>query len=183
MTNPSTPTSAPAEMTARQKATEKQKAKQKALRGALATLSTEAGVRKGGSPIPVEAHVAALETGKITKDGKEKTLSLADTAKIVLKVLKLGGSVPAVVRSRFPWTAVSRETLATVAETGGVAPATFFAAIGIAPDSSQEGIDEDGGGPMGDADESDSEASQGPSVAATTPARMTPARPNTRRAR
>lgn len=125
------PTTAPASP-----AKSKQAAKQKALRAALGAFAAEAGIAsQRGSADRSLARIEMLRLGVVEKNGKSKKLSFAQTATEVLKLCRSGFAdrIPAEVRARFPWGAVSEQTLADVAEAGGVDLATFRLAIGLAP--------------------------------------------------
>lgn len=104
--------------------------KRKALSGALGKLAVEVtGVSRDATP----KHLEQLRTGTTELRGKTHTLTLIETARLVLKVVKKVGAegIPSEVHARFPWGAMKRETLTEVAEAAGVEPSLFLAALDI----------------------------------------------------
>lgn len=106
-------------------------------RSALSALVAEAGVKPSGGfdkTSRAAELVEGLRVGKLVrKNGKEQKLTLAKTASFVCQLLRWGVAVPAEVRSRFPWGAVSGETLSAVAEAEGAEPVAFVIAVGVDP--------------------------------------------------
>lgn len=112
--------------------------KQAKLRAALSKLSAEAGVKRptAASPERVAERVEVLKTGTIQKKGKAHTLTLSESAKEILALLKATGNpelVPNEVRARFPWSSVSAESLEAAAIAADVAPELFARALTPVP--------------------------------------------------
>lgn len=110
-------------------------AQNKSRRDALRALTAEIGgnAPRASSAERVGGWVATLIAGKIEKNGKMKVLSVAETARLILKVCKVDPArVPAEARSRFPWGAVSRETLAALAASERVDAGVFLTGLGLA---------------------------------------------------
>jgi len=107
------------------------------LRAALSALTASmpgARRRRGTTAEGIERRVTMLETGRDKKkDGRDISLSLAATARVIVQLIRAGAAdrVPQAARDRFPWGAVSRDVLSNIAEAGGVDPAVFLRALGV----------------------------------------------------
>jgi len=128
-TNAASVSSAPV-LTATVPATTREK--RKALSASLGKLAVEV---TGVSRDATDKHLAMLRDGKSVLRGKEHTLTLIETARLILKVMKRVGAVgvPVEVQTRFTWGAMNRDTLAEVATSAGIEPALFLTALGITP--------------------------------------------------
>jgi hypothetical protein len=107
------------------------------LRAALSALMAAmpgARRRRGTTAEGIERRVTMLETGRDKKkDGRDISLSLAATARVIVQLIRAGAAdrVPQAARDRFPWGAVSRDVLTSLAEAGGVDPVVFLRALGV----------------------------------------------------